>query len=534
MAKKESQNTNSTSGGYQGANASRGSFGGTLIFMLVFAAIAGGALFMYSRHVGVDKAIDKIKIDAAELKRADDVVGLLEARKKYMEVSEQGRTIEDDERILTNMADIAARLYQAYGMNDMRDEAKRYIDKAKSIDSKKPARYAAEAYLLIGDGNPGGAEQVIRKLTDKGVREPRILHALSVAKLAQGKLKEAQTAAEEGQKLSTSLVRLPIAQGDAQVAQGKFNAARVSYSKALKLNKEHIHARAAILLAQAISGDSTSDLLHKGAAALTKLVAEMDPVPPRIQAFVKYTDGEVFLREGKVKEALSAADEALTIYAKLHEAHSLRGRALAETGKLDDAKAAFDAALAAVPTSLPYAKAGADVFARKGKAKWGIELLEKITASSADNGHAFVSLALAKAEGKDVAGTKAAADKAIELLGNNHEKALFAQGRAFQVANKLDDARNSYNEALKVSIDKKWPELFYQMGWVRFQEKSYDEAIQLFQESAKNFEQGSGTRARIADAMNGVAKSFAAKGGKKNQKIAAQWKERAAKVRRGS
>jgi len=530
MAKKAQQGI--TPGGYQSAN-SRGSFGGTLIFLVVAVAIAGGALFFYAKRVGVDKRIDSIKTKAAELKRADDVEGLLAARAEYKKVVDEGRTIEKDERILTNMADIDARLYQAYGMNDMRASAKKYVDIAKKMNSKKPARYAAEAYLLIGDGDPVGAEAVITTLTEKGVREPRILHALSVAKLAQGKSKEAQNAAVEGQKLSTSLVRLPIAEGDALVAQGKFNAARVTYGKALKLNSEHIKARSAILLAQAISGDSTAELLHAQAAKLAKRVESMSPVPPRIKGFVEYTDGEVYLREGKVKEALAAADKALISYPKLHEAHSLRGRALAESGKLKEAKVAFDAALAAVPTSLPYAEAGAEVFTRKGKPEWGVELLEKVTVASPDNGYAFVELALAKADGKDVAGANAAAEKAIGILGNNHEKALFAKARGLQVSGKLDKAREAYNEALKVSIDKKWPELFYQMGWLRFEEKSYEEAASLFQESAKNFEQGAGTRGQIADAMNGASKTYAAMGGRKNSKLADVWKERAKKVRNG-
>jgi tetratricopeptide (TPR) repeat protein len=518
--------------GYQ-AGGRREGFGSAMIQIVIVLALVLGGLWFYWQKVQVDKSIDEIKKTAIELKKGDDVLGLLEARSKYLEVSKWGRTIEEDESVLTNMADITARLYSAYGLQEMRDEAKKYVDAAKAMDSRKPARYSAEAYLLIGDGDPAGAENVIRVLTDKGIREGRILHALSVAKLAQGKFKEAQTAAEEGMKVSTKLVRLPIAHGDTLVAQGSFAAARTSFGKALADNPDHIQAQTAVLLAQAVSGDSKPRLLHKQAKKLLERIDGMDPVPPRTKAFVEYVDGEVYLREAKEKTALEHADSALAAYPKLHEAHSLRGRALAGMKKADEAKAAFDAALAAVPTSLPYAQAGAEVLTRLKKPKWGVELLQKVTTASPDNGLAHARLAIAQANAMDIKGANASAAKAVEILGNNHEIALFSQARAYHVDGKLKEATESYENAIKSATNKEWAEVYYQMGILRFEEKDYEDSAALLKQAAKFYEKSGGTLDEIADSYKGIGEAYVASGGRKNKKAAQQWFDLAKKVRSG-
>jgi tetratricopeptide (TPR) repeat protein len=504
--------------------------------ILLAAGVAGGTLFWYSSHVSKQKAVAELRTKAEEAARADDAPALLKAKALYEQIPSHGVSIESDEKAVVQMAELTAQLYQGYGMAEMRGEAQRWVEVARQKNLEKAERYAAEAYLMIGDGDLTNAEAMLRDLTDKkGVRNGKILHALSVANLELGKFKEAQMAAETGMKLSVNLVRLPIAHGDALLAQGNYSSARTAYKRAIQLNGNHLSARTAILLAQAVSGDGGPALLHKEADKLREEAISQSggTAPPRVLAFIEYADGEVYLRAGADKNALAKADSALAAYPKLHRAHTLRGRALARLGKAAEAKAAFEEAMKAAPTSLPYATLAAETLWRAGKVKESLPLLKGVTEASPKSGEAFVQLAVFQARAGLAKESDEAAKKATELLGNAHEKALFATARALQANGKLDESREKYNEALQAHVDQKWPEVFYEMGWVRFEEKNYEDAAMLFQEAVKVWEKGAGTLDEVADGLDAMGQAYGKMGGKKNDALSAEIRDKASKVRRG-
>ncbi|MFZ9888609.1 MAG: hypothetical protein ACO3JL_14010, partial [Myxococcota bacterium] len=431
--------------------------------------------------------------------------------------------------------ELTAQLYQAYGMQDLRADAQKWVNLAKAADLRKAERYAAEAYLMMGDGDAVGAEAMLRDLTDKkGVRDGKILHALSVANLELGKYKEAQAAAEAGMKLNVGLVRLPIAHGDSLLAQANYGSARTAYKRAIQLNGNHLGARTAILLSQAVSGEGGAALLLKEAEKLRLEAGGQGEgaAPPRAMAFIEYADGEVFAREGKDAEALAQADKALSTYPKLHMAQVLKGRTLARMGKLPEAKAAFEEALKAAPTSVPYAATAAEALWRAGAAKDGVGFLASLAERANADGSAFVALAIAQARAGMAPEATASAAKALSILGNAHEMALFAEARALQATGKLDDARNKYNEALGARGDQKWPEVFFEMGWVRFAEKNHEDAAMLFQEAIKLWEKGAGTLDQVADGMEALASAYEQMGGK-SARLAQDIKTKAQQVRRG-
>lgn len=507
-----------------------------LLQILVALMAAGGLLFWYYGNVQTKKAVADLRTKANDAARGDDAPALLAAKAAFEEIPKHGTSIEDDDKALVQMAELTAQLYQAYGLQDMRAEAQKWVNLAKQRDVKKAERYAAEAYLMIGDGDAAGAEAMLRDLTDKkGVRDGKILHALSVANLELGKYKEAQAAAEAGMKLQVGLTRLPIAHGDSLLAQANYGSARTAYKRAIQMNGNHLTARAAILLSQAVSGDGGPALLHKEAEKLRgeALTQTGSTPPPRTVAFIEYAEGEVYLREGDDKNALAQADKALSTYPKLHMAQVLKGRALARLGKLQEAKAAFEEAMKAAPTSVPYATLAAETLWRAGKPKDGVPFLAGVTERTPTNGDAFVQLSLSQARAGMAKEATASAQKALEVLGNAHEMALFAEARALQASGKLDEARTKYNEALGARGDQKWPEVFYEMGWVRFEEKTYEDAAMLFQEAIKLWEKGAGTLDQIADAMDALGQSYDKMGGKKNQRVAAEIRDKAQKVRRG-
>lgn len=535
MAKGSSQPESANLQGYS-RETKRESPVAALLQILVALAAAGGLLFWYYGNVQTKKAVADLRAKAIEAARGDDAPALLAAKKHFEEIPSHGVSIEDDERALVLMAELTAQLYQAYGMQEMRADAQKWVNLAKSRDLQKAERYAAEAYLLIGDGDLAGAEAMLRDLTDKqGVRDGKILHALSVALLESGKYKEAQAAAEAGMKLNVSLTRLPIAHGDALLAQANYGSARTAYKRAIQMNGNHLGARTAILLSQAVSGDGGAALLHKEAEKLRAeaMTQTGDTPPPRSLAFIEYAEGEVFSREGKDKEALAQADKALSIFPKLHMAQVLKGRSLARLGKVAEAKAAFEEALKAAPTSVPYATTAAESLWRAKQPKEGVSFLAGVVEKAPQDGQAWVQLSLAQARAGLANEAAESAKKAIEVLGNGHESALFAEARALQAAGKLDDARNKYNEALSARGNQQWPDVFFEMGWVRFEEKNFEDAAMLFQEAVKLWEKGAGTLDQIADAMDALSQSYQRMGGKKNERLAAEIRERAQKVRRG-
>ena len=76
------------------------------------------------------------------------------------------------------------------------------------------------------EGRPERAELVITELTQKGIRRPKLLHALSVAKLQQGKAKEAPKVTEKKLGKKAKIQFEPIQLGDVKIAYAKIEKAK--------------------------------------------------------------------------------------------------------------------------------------------------------------------------------------------------------------------------------------------------------------------------------------------------------------------
>ncbi|HEY4223376.1 MAG TPA: tetratricopeptide repeat protein, partial [Myxococcota bacterium] len=332
--------------------------GSAIIQIVIVAAVLGGGIAFYAHRQTDAKHLMDVAVAAKEKTQGDDAPALLEARKKLAEIPQD--KLEKSDEILATAAEIEAQLFQAYGVVDAKAKAEHYVSLLKDRNVKKAERYAAEAYLLLGQGRTSEAETMLMDLVNnKGARHAKLLHALSVAKLAQGKAKEAVVAAQEGEKLSTQLVRLPIAEGDALLALGNIPSAASAYLKATKLNPDHVRARTALALTAAIAGNGKPELLLKSLDQLqeeSKSKIGGEP-PPRVTGFIQYAKGEIYLVENDAKDALQLAEDSNKTDPGQPSTLALKGRALAKLGKLDDAKKAFDDALALSPSSLPIASA---------------------------------------------------------------------------------------------------------------------------------------------------------------------------------
>jgi len=503
-----------------------------IVQIVVGLAVVGGALFWYRGYVTEKERVSNLIIEAKNAQRGDDAPALLAARAFY----EKTGKVEEEDKVVVQMAEVDAQLVYAYGMTDLKDEAFRYTQIAKDRDLQKAERYAAEGYLLLADGQAEAAEQMVTGLMKRGIRHAKLLHVLSQAKLAQGKAREAQTAAEEAMKLTTGLVRLPIAHGDALLAQGNYGSAVSSYQKALQLNPNHLMARSAILLTQAIARDGKPKLLSKEADKLLAEAAQASggTAPPRTAAFLEYIKGEIALSDNDFKTALAHADAAIAADPRLAAALSLKARSLAGLGKINDAKAAFDAAMKAAPTSIIVAQAGFEALARAGKIKDGVALLDAVQKANPENALVYPALAVAQAKAGMNKEATATAATAIEKLGNANPDAIFAKARALQANGELDKAREAYNEAIQEKGSQlPWPEVFYEMGHIRFGEKDYEGATALFKEAASQWTKAKAPVANIVDGLDFAAKALEASGDKKNRKEAAEIRDRIAKLKKG-
>ena len=497
-------------GGYD-RNVKRESAASALVQVAVALVVVGLGVFFYARSATEKERVATLAKSAMEAALGDDAFALLKAKKSYEEIGDEKKLVSND-TVLANVSELEAQLVQAYGLTAERERADHFVALARDRDVKKAERYAAEAYLLIADGKAVEAEHVITAVTDRGVRHPKLLHALSVAKLAQGKAKEAAVAAEEGMKLSSQLVRLPIALGDALLEQGNYPSAYAAYKKALALNGNHLRARGGIDLTQAISRQGKPALLLKD---MDTLLADAGGTPPRVKGFLEYVKGEIFLVDNNAAQAQVLAERALATDPSLAAAVGLKARALAKLGKLDDAKKAFNDAIALAPSSLPIARAASDTLARAGKPLEGLPFLEKVRDANVDNGLVYVYLALAQANAGKAKDATATAALAIDKLGNNHELAVFAKGRALQAEGSLDKARETYLEALSARGSADWPQLFYEMGNIRLAEKNWDDAAGAFQESIRLSDKLGGSLDELGDAWDGLSKAYVGMGAKK-------------------
>jgi tetratricopeptide (TPR) repeat protein len=515
-------------------NTKRESGASALIQIVLVAALVGGAVFAWSKISGEKERVALLAVKAKEATEGDDAPALLKAKALFAEIGPEEKLIEDD-AILAALAEIESQLFFAYGVAESKDAAQRFVSKARDRDLKKAERYAAEAYVQLGENRATEAEAMLLDIiNNRGARHAKLLHALAVAKLAQGKAKEAVAAAQEGQKLSTQLARLPITEGDAYFALGNYSGALNAYNKAKKINPDHMRAQTAITIVAGISRQGKPDLLQKELDRLLETANHNhnNAPPPRVKAFVEYGKGELFLVENKAKEALEMAEASLATDPGQAPSLGLKGRALAKLGKTAEAKAAFDEAMTAAPSSLPIAKAAALTMQRAGKAKEGLPYLANVVAANPENGIGHAELALYQARlgmGKEAL---VEAEEAIKILGNAHDVAVFSKGRALHADKKADKALEVYKEALGFHGNPEWPELYMALGDLRMDEKDWDEAVSAYESAIKFWDKQGGSIDDIADAWELIGKATQNMG-KKKAKDAGKFFEKADALRKG-
>jgi tetratricopeptide (TPR) repeat protein len=508
-----------------------------LIQVLVVGAVVVGSLVGWYKYSSRKKEIADKAIAARQASEGDDAPSLFRGKVLFDQIDSTGATQLNDPALVATMADLESQLYFTFGVADAKARAEKFVSLAKDRDLHKAERYAAEAFLMLGEGRAADADKMLTDLiNNRGARHAKLLHALAVAKLMEGNPQDAVVAAQEGEKLS-QLQRLRVVEGDAYLAMGNYAGAKSAFEKA----GNNIHARAAQAIIMAATRSAPPEALNSLVGALDKLADEAHaalnakpegdapapaadvPVPPRVKGFIEYAKGEVLIATNQAAGALQQAEASLTADPGQPPALSLKGRALAKLGKTAEAKSAFEAAMAATPSSLPTAKAAAKALRRAGAEAEGLAILQSFVAANVDNGFAHAELSLFLAEsgkGKDAI---KAADDALAKLGSGHDLALFASARALQADKNFDKARTAYGEALRAHGTSDWPDAYFALGRMQVEEKDWDSAAASFEKAITLWDKMGGSYDDIAEAWEQKAKALGnVKGKTKDAKDAQQ------------
>lgn len=491
-----------------------------------------GALYMYNEHVTEKKRVHDLANKAAEARLGDDAPSLLEAKKLYEEIfAKDGSAVScaemGDARVVSNLAEIDAQLYALYGMTALRADAETCLAKSKELKAERAERYAAEAYLLLGQGKAAEAETLMRDTLKRGGRDGRVFHGLSMALLAEGRAEEAARAAEEGLKISANLPRLPISQAEAMLAQGNTAGARDAFNRALRINGDHARARAGVVLADVASRNGKPALWLR---ELDKIKTSLgEDAPPRSKAFLAYVRGEVLLFEGKFDDALKAADEAATADASMYQSKALKGRVLARQGKVADAKNAFREALQAAPGALTVAELGYASLKLAGKPEEGISLLESVNQASPESRDGYAVLAQAYFDVGQAEKAKPLIAECEKRFGGGHEAVLFLKGRDL-AATDMEKATEKYVEA-SGAAGAPWGAITMVLGeGFMSGKKDLEQAKTQFDEAAKLFMTEGAPVEVVAYALRRSADATEAMGGRKNAKLAEETRERVTRL----
>jgi hypothetical protein len=306
-----------------------------LIQVVVVGAAVGGGLFAYAKIQGEEKRVMELAVKAKESTEGDDAPALLKAQKLFAEIGDEAK-LEGNDAILSSLTELEPALLRVWHQGS---RAK------KQLRSSRVARCAPPSARRRGV-HPARRRQgrrrqrVMMELADKGIRHAKILHAIS-SRSSPRVRPGGRRRAQEGQKLSTQLVRLPISEGDALLAVGNIPSAANAYLKAKKLNPDHMRARTALTLVAAVSRQGKPDLLIK---ELDRLMEEMTTnpnygatPPPRVKAFIDTPRARVYLVNNSNALAMARPPPRPT---PPRPPRSPQGRAR-ELGKPDEAKA-FD------------------------------------------------------------------------------------------------------------------------------------------------------------------------------------------------
>jgi putative PEP-CTERM system TPR-repeat lipoprotein len=296
------------------------------------------------------------------------------------------------------------------------DAAKEQLAKLKAALPKHPQGTYFEAALALRQNELPRAQDLVQQLLRMAPDEPKILLMAGSVALEQKSFLQAETHLSKalnrdpqldaarrllgltylqfGQPNKALVTLQPllerpnpgaaehslVARAHAQL--GELAAAEAAFAKAAALSPGDSRARAALAVSKFLQGDTDT-----GLADLERLAANpADPTAdvPLISALV---------RERNFDGALKAIDTLEKKTSDQPLAPNLRGRVLAQLGRIDEAKTQFERALKIKNDFYPARNALAQIALREGRREDAEKLLQEALSLDPRNTHALLALA---------------------------------------------------------------------------------------------------------------------------------------------
>jgi len=332
----------------------------------------------------------------------------------------------------------------------------------------------ADARFLLGTiysdtGDPISAEKELRKALSLGMNPGKVLPALGITLLAQGKYQNLlDDTQQESGKNAPDILTL---RGDAYYALGKSDEAKASFEAALKTKDDY--ANALIGLARySLSQKNVDDANRFSEEAVTK-----NPKDAEAWMF----KGDLLKAQQKTDLARAAYTQALAIKPNHVAAHIKRAYIEIETGGFDAAKADVDAARKVSPNNLTVVYTQALLDFTQGKNAAALESLQKILRVAPDH---MATILMAGAVEYNLGSTQQAEQHLRKYLEKNPDN-LYARKLLTTVLLKNGDSPDALAILAPALKDPKQDaQLFALAGQSYMQSRDFGKASEYFEQAS--------------------------------------------------
>jgi tetratricopeptide (TPR) repeat protein len=336
-----------------------------------------------------------------------------------------------------------------------------YREAVRSDETATDAALAA-ATLQLANGNYGDAEQLATRHIAKRPFQPEPFVIVARAALAQGNFKEARMALEALAKLSSDALTVKTERAAVErAAEGPAAAAEVIEKSGLDL-RDPANQR-----------------------ALRSLVEDL-------------------LALGRSDAALARVDAALAGHADDASLHELRGRALHAAGRPADARQELERALELAPEFAPALAALARIALGEGRLDEAVALADRaVAADAADSDSAYLAANVLAQQGR--------ADESVarlkELLRKNPGHAAAANDLAWMLAERGQDTALALDLAKRAARIDPRAETLDTLGFVQLERKDAAAAVETFERAVALDPNAASVRYRLGLALEAAGRS---------------------------
>ncbi len=412
--------------------------------VVLVAALGGWLLFNKSRKATIE-GIDRLLKETVPLVEKDTYASYVAAAGKAKEILDL-----DDDSIAGHafLAYVDAIRAGEHGDGDaVKAEAVRHVEAARKLGQRHSHLVAAEAYLKLHGGDPGGARDTLKAVLegDDAAQSPFLQGALGAVLLREGDLDAARDVLGKAQKASAGDVRIAwlLAEQFRRRGEGYESQAMAFYDYALRINKDHLGA----ILGKSLVLLSRGQADEAGKGAQFALAPQAGASKPQ-QALAYAIRGGALAVQGKHQEATAAEQEAAKLDPTSADIPALVGLRKLRGG---DAAGAVEALQRAVAIDSKRVSLYADLvramLAREGGAKLAIETVKRTIARLGEHPRLALMLGDAYRAAGDADLAQGQYEKAIQL-GRPFPDARVALARLFRARNNIPGALTELEQAI--------------------------------------------------------------------------------------